>query len=97
VGSDPVQSPPVGWAVGGSPDRRSSPAKKWLKLKNLLILLLVAWNGYFVAAVIYGATVHSPSRNDVVAIILWIWLLGDAAILVCSLALRSICKRRSTA
>ena len=69
----------------------------WLSPRNLLILVLVIWNGYFMAALIYEQLVRSPSQSTVSAIIVWLWVVGDAAILLCSWALRTILRRRRTA
>jgi hypothetical protein len=69
-----------------------------LSLRNLLLLVLVLWNAYFLAALIYELLIQSPARNSVAAIILWLWVLGDVVILLCSWVLRVILRtRRSTA
>jgi hypothetical protein len=69
----------------------------WLSLRTLLILVLVVWNGYFLAALIYEQFIKSPAQSTVSAIIVWLWVLGDAAILLCSWALRTILRGRRTA
>jgi len=69
-----------------------------LSLRNLLILVLLLWNGYFLVSLIYELLVQSPSRNSVLAIIVWLWALGDLVILLCAWAIRAILRaRRSSA
>jgi hypothetical protein len=73
------------------------PVTKWLSLRNLLVLVLLLWNGYFLAALIYELFVQSPSRSTVIAVIVWLWVLGDLAILLGSWALRAILRARHSA
>ena len=53
--------------------------------------------GYFLASLIYELLVQSPSRSSVLAIIVWLWVLGDLAIVLCAWAIRTIPKARSSA
>lgn len=77
--------------------RHNGRVAKWLTLRNLLVLVLLLWNGYFLAALIYELIVQSPSRSTVIAVIAWLWVLGDLAILLGSWALRAILRARASA
>ena len=53
--------------------------RSWLSLRSLLVLVFLLWNGYFLAGTIHELFVQSPSRNQVLTIMVWLWVLGDAA------------------
>lgn len=90
------EEPVVGWAVQMSPDRirrsqeRAVTIKSWLTLRHVLIVVVVTWNAAFLSAFIYANLNHDPSRNVVLAIVFWMWILGDIAILLCAWAARMI-------
>jgi hypothetical protein len=92
------ESPPIiGWAVQQSPADSNRRERSWLSRRNLLVLVLLLWNGYFLASLIYELLVQSPSRSSMLAIIVWLWVLGDLAIVLCAWAIRTILKARSRA
>ena len=89
--------PPVGWAVQQSPADSNRRDRSWLSRRNLLVLVLLLWNGYFLASLIYELLVQSPSRTSVLAVIVWLSVLGDLAIVLCAWATRTVLNARSSA
>lgn len=94
------ESREVGWAVQASPEvyarrrEHSAAVKKWLSLRNLLILVLLLWNGYFLAAVLYGLSGDGPWGNAVTNIVVTLWIWGDFAILVVASSVWAVRRRR---
>jgi hypothetical protein len=97
------ETPEVGWAVQRSPEdqaRRqahSGTLRNWLSLRSLLVLVVLLWNGYFLAGTIYELFVQSPSRNQVLAVTVWLWVLGDVAIVIGAVTVRALLRARRNA
>lgn len=96
------ETPEVGWAVQASGEyatgqQRSATVKSWLSLRNLLAFILVLWNGYFLASLLYGLSVQSPSRDAIIRIVVNLWLWGDVAILLVAWSIWAIRRRRRNA
>jgi hypothetical protein len=100
MATHPEEEPVVGWAVQVSPDQirrsqeRAAMIKNWLTLRHILLVVLGIWNATFLSAFIYANLNHDPSRNVVLAVIFWLWILGDIAILLCALSARLIQRAR---
>ena len=100
VSSDRRESPAVGWAVQVPPEeyegrkRRSPVLRSWFSFRRLLALVLLLWNGYFLAAVLYGLTVQDPARNSVRRIEVTLWFWGDVAVLLVACAVWVTQRRR---
>ena len=96
-------APEVGWAVQGSADQfarrraRSASLKGWLSLRNLLVLVLLLWNGYFLAGLIYQSSVQNPSGDAVTRILITLGIWGDLAILLASWSTWAFRRRRRRA
>jgi hypothetical protein len=67
----------------------SGTFRNCLSLRRLLVLVVLLWNGYFLAGTIYELFVQSPSRNQVLAIMVWLWVLGDVAIVIATVTVRA--------
>jgi hypothetical protein len=100
VSNDRHESATVGWAVKVPPEefesreRRSAALRTWLSLRKLLALVLLLWNGYFLAAVLYGLTVQYPAGDSVRRIEVTLWFWGDVAILLFAWSVWVLRRRR---
>jgi hypothetical protein len=99
-GSVPIdrpETPEVGWAVQVSAEEharrrvRSATLKSWLSPRNLLVFILLVWNGYFLASLLYGSSVQDDAVKRIV-VTLWIW--SELAILLVAWSIWAIRSRR---
>lgn len=103
VVNEAADRPRTGWAVQVSADdlrrrqERSKRFKKWLSWKSLLLAVLVVWNGWFLAAVLYGMTATTPDQGLVTRIVVTVWFWGDVAIVLAALAIWAILQTRRAA
>ena len=97
------ETPEVGWAVRVSAEKfarrraHSATLKGWLSPRNLLVFVLLIWNGYFLAALLYGTSVQHPSNDAVTRIAVTLWIWGDFAILLVAWSIWAIRRRRRRA
>ena len=93
----------VGWAVQISSEEyarrqaHSADPKSWLSLRNLLVFVLLIWNGYFLAGLLYVLSAQSPSGDAVTRIFVTLWIWGDLGILLVAGSIWAIRRRRRPA
>jgi hypothetical protein len=100
VSSDRHEIPTTGWAVKVPPgeyerrERRWATLRTWLPPRNLLAVILPLWNGYFLAAILYGLTVQDPAGDAVRRIEVTMWFWGDVAIVLIAWSFWVLRRRR---
>jgi hypothetical protein len=80
------EEPDLGWAVRLSPqeiDLHQAHTDRFQRLataKNVFLVVLTAWNLLGLVYLIAGLLSTATSRPIVLTAVIWIWLLGDLAI-----------------
>jgi hypothetical protein len=100
VDAEPVEEPDLGWAARITPKEvhqrqaRSEFAKRWISGRNLLLLSLVVWNGVFLTDLAHSLSQRYRTPSNVLAIEIWIWIVGNLAILLIAWAVRTALQGR---
>jgi hypothetical protein len=88
--------PHLGWAVHLSPQEiegrlaHSDRFRRLVTAKSLFLIVLVAWNLLGLVYLIGGLLSTASARPVVLTAVIWIWLLGDVAIVGIGLLIRQL-------
>jgi hypothetical protein len=81
------EEPDLGWAVrlrSQEIDRHQAHADRFRRratAKNLFLVVLLAWNLLGLVYLIGGLLSTVTSRSVVLTLVVWVWVLGDLAII----------------
>lgn len=92
----------VGLFMGHQRTRRDTrriqrPSEPGSHFETFLSSFFCCGIGSFLAGTIYELFVQSPSRNQVLAIMVWSWVLGDVAIVIGVVTVRALLRARRNA
>jgi hypothetical protein len=86
--------PGLGWAVRLSPEEihcRQARSDRFHRLatgKHLVLAVLIVWNLWGLACLVGSLQSSDIARPVVLTAVIWMWLLGDIAVVCSSLLIR---------